>query len=46
MCVSASGGSAAVIGVDGVRGQRAGAVERGQRCTDIPSGLGTIYRSE
>lgn len=44
-CFSASWGSAATLSRDGVRGQRAGAVERCQWCEGLQSGLGSNYRS-
>lgn len=44
-CVSATGGGAALIGGDRVRGQCSAAVERRQRGTSLPSGVGTFHRS-
>lgn len=44
-CFSASWGGAAAISQDGVRGQRAGAVERCEGREGLQFGLGSVYRS-
>lgn len=44
-CFSASGGSAAALGADGVRGQRACAMERCPRCEGLQTDPRSVERS-